>query len=46
MIAPLASLQTLFSFDMIVVGGVALILFGKNLPTVAKKVGRYMGIWQ
>jgi len=42
MIVPLASLQNLFSVDMIVVGGVALFLFGKDLPTVAKKVGRYM----
>jgi TatA/E family protein of Tat protein translocase len=37
---PLASLSNLFSVDMIVIGGVALLLFGKNLPTVARNVGR------
>jgi Sec-independent protein translocase protein TatA len=42
MIVPLASLGNLFSGDMIIVAAVALMLFGKELPAVAKKVGRVM----
>jgi TatA/E family protein of Tat protein translocase len=37
---PLASLSNLFSGDMVIIGAVALLLFGKNLPTVARNVGR------
>src|SRR5882724_3948000 len=37
---PLASISNLFSGDMIVVAAVALMLFGKELPAVAKKIGR------
>src|SRR5471032_3290120 len=37
---PLASLSNLFSGDMLIIGVVALLLFGKNLPTVARNVGR------
>src|SRR5689334_19842168 len=42
MILPLASLGNLFSGDMIIVAAIALMLFGKELPAVAKKVGRVM----
>jgi len=39
---PLASISNLFSGDMIVVAAVALMLFGKEFPAVAKKIGRVM----
>ena len=37
---PLASLSNLFSADMLIIGVLALLLFGKNLPTVARNVGK------
>ncbi len=36
----LASLSNLFSVDALVIGLIALLLFGKNLPSVARNVGR------
>lgn len=40
MVLTLGSLSNLFSADAIIIGLIALLLFGKNLPMVARNVGR------
>jgi sec-independent protein translocase protein TatA len=40
MLTPLAFLQNFGMFEMILIGGFGLLLFGKRLPEVGKSLGR------